>query len=187
MWRDFLAPHAGFSEPRAYRISYAKCIYAYILLRVTFLERICKALDQANVRYALVGGYAVALHGAPRGTMDIDLTLRWSLNNLTRAEKALNGAGLVSRLPISAMDIHNFREEYIKNRNLLAWNFQNPDNPIEQVDIVISYNLAGKKVQTMQLQQGPVHVLSIDDLINMKQESGRAQDLEDVAALEKLR
>ena len=154
---------------------------------MTFLERVCNALDEAGALYALVGGYAVALHGAPRGTMDIDLAVRWSLANLTRAERALNSAGLVSRLPISANDIHSFREEYINNRNLMAWNFHNPDKPLEQVDIVICYDLAGKKVRSMSLPQATVRVLSIDDLITMKQQSGRAQDIEDVAALEKLR
>ena len=154
---------------------------------MTYLEKICGALDKAGVRYALVGGYAVALHGAPRGTFDIDVALRWTLEDLTRAEKALNGAGMVSRLPVSAQDIHNFRDEYIVNRNLVAWNFHNPDDPLEQVDIIIAYDLTGKRTESVQLPAGAVHILCIDDLIEMKRRSGRAQDLEDVAALERLR
>ena len=154
---------------------------------MTYLERICRALDEAGVHYALVGGYAVALHGAPRGTIDIDVALRWSLDELTRAEQALNGAGLVSRLPVNAQDIHSFRDEYIENRNLIAWNFHNPDNPVEQVDIIIAYDLTGKTTQPVELSTITVRVLSIDDLIEMKRGSGRAQDLEDAAALEKLR
>ena len=39
-------------------------------------QRICKALGEAGIHYALAGGYAVALHGAPRGTIDIDVALR---------------------------------------------------------------------------------------------------------------
>ena len=154
---------------------------------MTYLEKICRVLDEAGVHYALVGGYAVALHGAPRGTIDIDVALRWSLDELTRAEQALNGTGLVSRLPVNAQDIHSFRDEYIENRNLIAWNFHNPDNPVEQVDIIIAYDLTGKTTQPVELSTITVRVLSIDDLIEMKRGSGRAQDLEDVAALEKLR
>ena len=154
---------------------------------MTYLERICTALNEARVRYALVGGYAVALHGAPRGTIDIDVALRWNLDNLTRAEEALNGAGLVSRIPVSAVDVYRFRNEYIENRNLVAWNFHNPDDPLEQVDIIIAYDLNGKKTQPVNLPTGTVQVLSIDDLIDMKRSSGRPQDLEDVSALEKLR
>ena len=40
---------------------------------MSFLERVCRCLDANNVSYAIVGGYAVALHGAPRGTIDGDL------------------------------------------------------------------------------------------------------------------
>ena len=39
------------------------------------LLRVTRAFAKARVRYALVGGYAVALHGAIRGTMDIDLVI----------------------------------------------------------------------------------------------------------------
>ena len=154
---------------------------------MTYLERICGALDEAGVRYALVGGYAVALHGAPRGTFDIDVALRWTLKDLAGAEAALSRAGMVSRLPVSARDVHNFRDEYIANRNLTAWNFHNPGDPLEQVDIIIAYDLTGKRTESVQLPAGAVRVLSIDDLIEMKRRSGRAQDLEDVAALERLR
>lgn len=162
-------------------------VLTYILAWMTYLERICAALDRAGVHYALVGGYAVALHGAPRGTIDIDVALRWTLADLSRAEKALNSAGLESRLPVSASDIYNFRDEYIENRNLVAWNFHNPGNPMEQVDIIIAYDLTGKKTQPVALPSGTVHVLSIDDLIEMKRRSERPQDAEDAAALDKLR
>ncbi len=154
---------------------------------MTSFERICRVLDEAGVQYALVGGYAVALHGAPRGTFDIDIALRWEQENLTRAEAALIAAGLVSRIPVSAEDIFRFREEYIENRNLVAWNFYNPQDSLEQVDIIITYDLTGKRTQSVELPTGSVRLLSIDDLIEMKRKSGRAQDLEDAAALEKLR
>lgn len=44
--------------------------------RMTFLNQICHALQTNRVRYALVGGYAVALHGAVRGTVDVDARKR---------------------------------------------------------------------------------------------------------------
>lgn len=154
---------------------------------MTVLERVCGALRDAGVRYAVVGGYAVALHGAVRGTLDIDVALHWSRTNLLRAETALQGIGLVSRLPVTGNEVYDFRDEYIANRGLVAWSFHNPGDPLEQVDIVIAYDLAGKRTLRVDLGSGPVQVLSIDDLIEMKRISGRAQDLEDAAALEKLR
>ena len=154
---------------------------------MTALVRVCTALNDADVRYAVVGGYAVALHGAVRGTMDIDIALDWSRAALVSAERALAGLGLVSRLPISADDVFAFRDEYTDRRNLAAWNFFNPDDASEQVDIVITYDLTNKRTTRMELAECVVPVLSIDDLIEMKRRSGRPQDTEDAAALETLR
>ena len=108
---------------------------------MTFLNKVCSALDDKGVRYAVVGGHAVALHGAVRGTVDVDIALAWNLKSLLTAEQALTEIGLVSRLPIDANDVFQFREEYVNNRNLIGWNFYNPINSAEQVDIVITYDL----------------------------------------------
>jgi hypothetical protein len=154
---------------------------------MTFLSRVSNALEAAGVRYALVGGYAVALHGAVRGTVDVDFVLRWSLRDLEAAEAALGSIGLVSRLPVTAGEVFRFRDEYIRNRNLIAWNFYNPRDLSEQVDIVIREDLKGKRRVRLETLDGPVQVLSRKDLIAMKRASGRPQDLADVEALEKLR
>jgi len=138
------------------------------------------------VRYALVGGYAVALHGAVRGTVDIDFVIAWNLKNLARAEQALNGIGLVSRLPVSANEVFQFRREYISNRNLIAWNFYNPEDLSQQVDIVITFDLTGVRGKRVNTATGPVIVLPIRELVTMKRESGRPQDLADIEALERL-
>ena len=152
-----------------------------------FLNRVCSALAGNAVRYAVVGGHAVALHGAVRGTVDIDIALAWSLESLRSAEQALNGLVLVSRLPLTADDIFQFRDEYVQNRNLIGWNFYNPDNAAEQVDIVITYDLKGRRLTSVDTANGTIRMLGRKDLIEMKKASGRPQDLEDVRALEKLR
>jgi len=138
------------------------------------------------VRYAIVGGHAVALHGAVRGTVDIDLAIAWNRKTLLATEKALHAVGLVSRLPLTADDIFDFRKEYIKNRNLITWNFYNPNDLSEQVDIVITYDLKGKRTKRIQLRNGSVQILGLKELIKMKRKSARAQDIEDVLALESL-
>jgi hypothetical protein len=154
---------------------------------MSFLSKVSKALEAAGVHYALVGGYAVALHGAVRGTIDIDIVLRWTLRDLEAAETALGNIGLVSRLPITADSVFRFRDEYIRNRNLIAWNFYNPQDLSEQLDIVISEDLRGKRRIRVDTLNGAVQVLNRKDLIAMKRASGRPQDLADVEALEKLR
>lgn len=153
---------------------------------MTVLERVCAALRSAGVRYAIVGGHAVALHGAVRGTLDIDIALNWDLKSLRTAVGALQATGLQSRLPVSADDVFRFRDEYVQQRNLTSWSFFNPRDLSEQVDIIVTYDLKGRRLRRIELASGPVQVLGIRDLIAMKMNSGRPQDLEDAAALEKL-
>lgn len=151
------------------------------------IEKVVKSLIKHKVQYALVGGYAVALHGAVRGTVDIDLVIALNQRSYRQAEKALNSIGLRSKLPITADDVFNFREEYITNRNLVAWSFSNPDNPLEIVDIIITEDATQMRSITKTFKGIKIKVSAIDDLIKMKKKSGRKQDIEDIKALEKLR
>lgn len=50
-------------------------------------------LGRAKVEYVLVGGYAVAFHGRPHATKDIDLVLRGTAENLERTASALDVFG----------------------------------------------------------------------------------------------
>jgi hypothetical protein len=151
-----------------------------------FLLRVAGALDRARVPYALVGGYAVALHGAVRGTVDVDLVIRSRERDFRQAENVLIGLGLQSRLPVTASEVFRFRKEYIRNRNLRAWTFHNPSRPSGIVDVVLTIDLASVKIQKIKVQEQVLRVASIVDLIRMKQGTGRPQDREDVRALKRL-
>lgn len=148
--------------------------------------RLSRAFQSQGVRFAVAGGYAVALHGAVRGTVDVDIVLRLSRGDYLAAEKALKGLGLAPRLPVDAGQLFDFREDYIKNRNLVAWSFYNPSNPAEIVDVVITHDLGKMKIHTIKLGEVKVPIVSRRDLIAMKKKSGRPQDLEDIKALEEL-
>lgn len=151
-----------------------------------FLLRLCDALKEAGVSFAIAGGYAVALHGAVRGTVDVDLVIRLEEASFAKAEAAFKGLGLQPRLPVSAAEVFRFREEYIRNRNLLAWSFVNPANPGEIVDVLIAEDLAACKPVRIEVKGRALPVVSRQDLIRMKTRSARPQDLEDVAALKRL-
>jgi len=151
-----------------------------------FIHTVCAALQSEKIPYAIVGGYAVALHGAMRGTVDIDVVITWTLENLQKVELGLKKIGLVSMHPINAESVYRFRDEYIENRQKIAWNFYDPINPANQVDIVINYDLAKGHVKKVKTAGGSLHILDLDDLIQMKKKSGRPQDLADVKALEEL-
>ena len=152
-----------------------------------FISRIIKALQGRGVDPVIVGGYAVALHGAVRGTVDLDIVITLSHEAFTETETAFRDLGLQSRLPVSAREVFVFREEYIHNRNLAAWSFINPDNPLEMVDIIITED--AEQIDTITKSAFGMHirVASIPELIRMKQASGRPQDIADIEALEKLK
>jgi hypothetical protein len=149
-----------------------------------FIYKICSVLDAAEVPYAIVGGCAVALHGVMRGTVDVDIVINWSLKHLKKTEIAFKQMGLVSRIPITAEELFEFKEEFIERRNLIAWNFYDPSNPLNQVDLILNYHLKNSsQVKKMNTPDGSVCVLSLNELIKMKKASGRPQDLEDVKSL----
>ena len=152
-----------------------------------FIVRVIEALQRSKVPAAIVGGYAVALHGAVRGTVDLDLVLRLRRADFIAAEAAFRALGLVPRLPVTAAQVFDFRTEYIKNRNLVAWSFYNPVNPVESLDVIITHDLARMKVKKIAGGGGVLPVLALPDLIAMKRAAGRPQDLEDISALERLR
>lgn len=151
-----------------------------------FLYRVIRAFKKHRVPHAIVGGYAVALHGAVRGTVDVDLVIPFVAEQFSAAETALKSIGLESRLPVTAKEVFAYREEYMKNRNLLAWNFYNSLKPSETVDIVLTEDLS--KLKTVNIKSGGLDlpVVEIKDLIRMKERSGRPQDLEDVKALKEI-
>ena len=153
---------------------------------MSLLERIVAAFDRDQVPYALVGGLAVALHGAPRGTMDVDCIIRHTEADFIACERALQSIGLVSRLPVTAREVFQFRAEYIARRNLIAWSFINLSHPMEVVDVIITHDLATLSTVSKRFRLGKIKVLSPRDLIEMKRLSGRPQDIEDIKMLEAL-
>lgn len=153
-----------------------------------FLYKVANAFEKHHVHYALVGGYAVALHGAIRGTVDIDVVIQLTKKSFLQAEKALKSLGLESKLPVSATQVFEFREDYIKNRNLVAWSFYNPNKPIEVIDILITEDEKDlENTEIYSIESHTIRVASVNDLIRMKTACGRPQDLADVEALKILK
>jgi hypothetical protein len=150
------------------------------------LTRLCKEFNSHKLKYAIAGGFAVALHGAVRGTVDVDLVLDLDEKNLTLCEEILKSMGFVSKIPVDANLILKNREIFIQEKNLIAWSFYNPNNPSEIIDILIHKDLADMNSTIMQHAEIELSVIAKQDLINMKRESGRPQDMEDIKALESL-
>ena len=150
------------------------------------IKELIRSLVKHRVKYVLVGGYAVALHGAVRGTVDIDIAIGLDRSTFERAEAALEEIGLESRLPVTADEVFSFRQEYIEKRNLMAWSFANPRRPLDVVDILITEDANTIEAVNKRAFGVNIRVANIADLIAIKKKSGRAQDLEDIKALRKL-
>lgn len=149
------------------------------------LKEIVKALKKEKINYLIVGGYAVNFHGYSRNTVDIDLVIKFTLSNLKKIESLLQKMGMTSKLPIDAVSVYKFRDEYIQNRNLIAWNFYNEDDPTDQVDILITHDVSDFKSEKFRVGDLEVKVISKNDLIKMKKKSGREKDLLDIKELTK--
>ena len=115
------------------------------------------------------------------GTQEILLIL----TNLKKIEKLLNKMGMISKIPVDAVSIFNFRNEYIKNKNLIAWNFYSQRDPTNQVDILITHDISEFKSEKFKVGQVEFKVISKKDLIAMKKKSGRDKDLMDIKELSK--
>lgn len=71
---------------------------------MTIYGDVFAALDAADVRYVVVGGMAVLLHGRVRNTVDLDLVIDLATEPARRAMEALTSLGLRPRAPVDAAD-----------------------------------------------------------------------------------
>lgn len=159
---------------------------------MTLFEPVLAALDAADVRYVVVGGVAVVLHGHPRMTADLDLVIDLAAEAAGRAIDALVGLGMEPRLPV---DPHLFadpdvRRGWVEDRNLSVFTLLDPAEPLLEVDLFaaspIPFDDLWQQATLVELAGQAVRVASIEHLITMKKASGRPQDLADVTALEAL-
>lgn len=142
--------------------------------------------EKEKLPYILVGGYALALQGIVRATVDIDLVVSLSENHLIKAEKIMNELGLQSRIPIRAKDLAQFHEVYRKERNLIAWSFVDYKNRSRQVDLLIYPPLKSLKSELISVHGFKVRTATKKTLLEMKKESNRPQDQFDILKLEEV-
>jgi hypothetical protein len=134
------------------------------------------AFVAAEVRYLLVGGYAVAFHGRPRFTKDLDLWVDASEDNLARLERALDAFGAPDGL-VEALRLGDPLD--------VVWMGRPPTRVdlVKAIPGVVFADAFERRVADTWLGVD-VSVIALDDLIVAKKASGRPQDLIDVRALE---
>jgi len=134
-----------------------------------------KLLNAHEVKFMIVGGYALAYHGAPRFTGDIDVFIQSDLENAKRIMNALTDFGFSS--PDLSVD-----------------DFQDPDKIIQlgyppvRIDIITSLSGVGWEEADDSKEAGmygdvPVSYIGEKQYIMNKWVSGRMKDLADIEAL----
>jgi hypothetical protein len=152
-----------------------------------------EALHHADVRAVVVGGVAVVLHGHPRLTVDLDLVIDLADENVRSVLSVLGAHGLVPRLPVPAEQFADpeTRERWRADRGLTVFSLHDPDDPLREVDLFAEPPLPFDQLWDASLVVDvagvPVRVVGLEHLLAMKRQTGRPQDLVDVAALEALR
>ncbi len=158
------------------------------------LEKIFKNLNEASVRYLVVGGLAVVAHGYLRFTADIDIFIDLEPDNLKKAIPVFSDLGYKPRAPVQIMDFIDpkIRTSWIKEKNLKVFSLWNPINQGTEVDIFVEppldFNRAEMNAKVFDSGSGlKIHVIGLEDLIQMKLMAGRRKDLDDVENLNKLK
>lgn len=130
---------------------------------------------EENVKYLIVGGFALAHYGQPRYTKDLDIWIDRSDGNPERVFQALSKFGA----PLANVTIEDFADP----ENI----FQIGVEPL-RVDIlpdISGVDFADAWVRRERSTYGdvPVNVISREDYISNKRASGRPQDLRDIESL----
>lgn len=135
-----------------------------------------QSLNENKVRYLVIGGYAVAFHGHPRYTKDLDVWVESSPENAARVVRALEQFGFAS-LGLKA-------EDFLASDQVIQMGF--PPNRIDVLTSVEGIEFEGcyaSRVQVV-IDGMRVNFIDLENLKKNKRAAGRAQDLADLEKLE---
>jgi hypothetical protein len=133
-------------------------------------------LNLNNVQYLVVGGYAVAFHGYPRYTKDLDLWISTDIENAKGMLKVLNDFGF-SSLKIT-------EDDFIKMNRIIQLGY-----PPNRIDIITSadgleFQECYKARIQAEIENLKVNFIDLNNLKKNKKTTGRHQDLADLENLE---
>jgi predicted nucleotidyltransferase len=157
------------------------------------VQAIIHALNQAGVRYLVVGGLAVVAHGHVRFTADVDLVLDFDEDNLRRAMEVFASLGFRPRAPVPLRQFADteIRQGWIRDKGLTVFSLFSDDHPLTEVDLFVADPFGFDEVYarrvTVAVAPGvEATIVGLSDLVGMKRAAGRPQDLSDIEQLENL-
>jgi len=145
-------------------------------------ERIFAALDAREVRYIVIGGIAVQVHGHVRMTNDVDLIPSPEPANLARLADALNDLG--ARVLNPGNDHLSIDAHMLPGATLWQMSTRHGDLDIlNDAPGAAPFPQMRQRALVVTLGDLDIPIAGREDMIRMKRASGRAVDLEDIAAL----
>jgi hypothetical protein len=153
------------------------------------LLRIFDVLERAGVKYLVVGGVAVVLHGHLRVTADVDLVIKLEPANVRVAMQALASLGFRPRAPVPIEQFADAeaRTSWIQEKGLTVFSLWSPSMPGAEVDVFVAepfdFDSTYARALRADIEGVQVTVVALDDLIALKRAAGRVKDDEDVRVL----
>jgi hypothetical protein len=135
-----------------------------------------RLLISHRVRFVLIGGHAVAAHGEPRLTEDLDVLVAATLPNARRLRKAISEFGFGASTP-SAEQLARLGTIWMLGRK--PWRI----DILTQIDGV-TFREAWRGRVDVAFQPASLPVIGLTELLRNKRAAGRPKDLGDVTSLE---
>jgi predicted nucleotidyltransferase len=134
-------------------------------------------LNKAEVRYILIGGYAVILHGYNRTTGDLDVWVEKTRENHGKLMSAFDAFGF----PRDAVK----EEDFLLTSELDVFTFGKPPVSIDILTAVkgLEFNQAYLASQIVNMQKISVRVIDLNSLVVNKRSVGRHKDMDDIRHL----
>lgn len=151
-----------------------------------------RILTEGQIRFVLVGGLAVALHGYQRSTLDVDIVLAMDEENLRRFVQVAEAAGLRPTMPVrlDALLEPDLIEQWYREKGMLAFSVRMPDTVAVVLDILVRPEVPVAELlrdaQRVRVGAIEIPVASIDHLIVMKSGTERSKDKIDIEELRKI-
>ncbi len=126
------------------------------------------------------------LYGVPRSTFDLDIFIDWSRENVKKLKAMLSDLHFVPTPPIDIEDLilKEERDKLLAEKGMVALNFINKDDPLEEIDIITVESIPFKRLygrkRAINIEDFEIYVLSMDDLIKVKKKAGRRKDKQDI-------
>jgi hypothetical protein len=157
-----------------------------------FYLELFSALDRHHVDYLLIGGLAVSLHGVERATMDVDITVAMTPQNLSALIETAQELRLTPVLPVPLESLSNIEllREWHAQRHLEVFALRTPELAGVTIDVLLfpPVEFAGMTSRAIEFDVTGtrIRVVSIDDLIALKRAAGRPIDQSDIEHLQRI-